>query len=44
MEEAKASGDASAKNAELAADLSAAPEAPAPEVPATPEETQPAEA
>ena len=34
MEEAKASGDASAKNAELAADLSAAPEAPAPEAPA----------
>jgi hypothetical protein len=44
MEEAKASGDASAKNAELAADLSAAPEAPAPEVPATPEEIPPAEA
>jgi hypothetical protein len=44
MEEAKASGDASAKNAELAADLSSAPEAPAPEVPATPEEIPPAEA
>jgi len=43
MEESKASGDASAKNAELAADLSA-PEAPAPEAPATPEETPPAEA
>ena len=43
MEEAKAGGDASAKNAELAADLSAAPEAPAPEAPApevpAPEET-----
>jgi hypothetical protein len=42
MEEAKAGGGA-AKDAELAADLSA-PEAPAPEAPATPEETPPAEA
>jgi hypothetical protein len=46
MEESKTPGgyESSAKNAELAADLSAAPEAPAPEVPATPEETPPAEA
>ena len=43
MEEAKAGGESSAKDAELAADLSA-PEAPAPEAPATPEETPPAEA
>jgi hypothetical protein len=43
VEEAKIN-DTSAKNAELAADLSAAPEAPAPEVPATPEEIPPAEA
>jgi len=44
MEEAKAGGGNAAKDAELAADLSAAPEAPAPEAPATPEETPPAEA
>ena len=40
MEEAKAGGANAAKDAELAADLSAAPEAPAPEIP-TPEETLP---
>jgi len=45
MEESKTPGgdESSAKNAELAADLSA-PEAPAPEAPATPEEIPPAEA
>ena len=40
VEEAKAGGANAAKDAELAADLSAAPEAPAPEIP-TPEETLP---
>jgi hypothetical protein len=44
VEEAKASGANAAKDAELAADLSAAPEAPAPELPAPEEETPPAEA
>ena len=43
VEEAKAGGGNAAKDAELAADLSAAPEAPAPEVSPAPEET-PAEA
>ena len=44
VEEAKAGGGNAAKDAELAADLSAAPEAPAPELPAPEEETPPAEA
>ena len=44
VEESKAGGGNAAKDAELAADLSAAPEAPAPELPAPEEEIPPAEA